>query len=148
MRYRQCTRNSLVPRWYKKNPPLAQWVKRQRYQYTLRIQGQPSSAITEERVKILVEAGFISDSQAAVWEEHLEELKAFRKTQRHCNVPRVYVDNRSLGNWVQRQHSQYTYFKEGKKYTMTTQRVHDLESTGFEWHHRPTRYRKKKNQLV
>jgi hypothetical protein len=145
MRYRHRTGNCLVPHCYKENPTLARWVKRQRYQYTLMMEGQPSSAMTEERVKILEEAGFVWDSQAAIWEERLEELKAFRKTQRHCNVPTGYSENISLGNWVKCQRRQYMLLKEGKKSNMTTQRVDDLDSIGFEWQLRPSRYPKKKN---
>jgi hypothetical protein len=148
MRYRQRTGNCLVPNCYKENPTLARWVKRQRYQYTLMIEGQPSSAMTGDRVAILEEAGFVWDSQAASWEERLEELKAFRKTQRHCNVPTGYSENISLGNWVKRQRRQYMFLNEGRKSNMTTQRIHDLESIGFEWKLRPSRYTKKKNLLV
>jgi hypothetical protein len=148
MNYRQRTGNCLVPYSYKKNQTLARWVKRQRYQYKLMIEGHPSSAMTEERVTILEEAGFVWDSQAASWEERLEELKVFRKTRRHCNVPTGYIDNISLGNWVQCQRRQYMLLKEGRKSNMTTQRVHDLESVGFEWQLRPSRYPKKKNQPV
>jgi hypothetical protein len=145
MRYRQRTGNCLVPSCYKENPALPRWVKRQRYQYTLMIEGQPSSAMTEERVKILEEAGFVWDSQAASWQERLEELKAFRKTQRHCNVPTGYIENIPLVNWVKCQRRQYLFLKEGRKSNMTTQRIDDLESIGFEWQLRPSRYAKKKN---
>jgi hypothetical protein len=148
MCYRQRTGNCLVPYSYKENHTLARWVKRQRYQYKLMIEGHPSSAMTEERVTILEEAGFVWDSQAASWEERLKELKVFRKTRRHCNVPTGYIDNISLGNWVQCQRRQYMLLKEGRKSNMTTQRVHDLESVGFEWQLRPSRYPKKKNQPV
>jgi hypothetical protein len=145
MRYRQRTGNCLVPHFYKENPALARWVKRQRYQYTLMIKGQPS-AMTEERLTILKEAGFVWDLHAAVWEERLEELKIFRKTYRHCNVPTRYSSNNfSLGRWVACQRHHYTLLKEGKKSNLSAQRVHDLESIGFEWQLRPFRYPKKKN---
>jgi hypothetical protein len=144
-RYCQRTGNCLVPNCYKESPTLARWVKRQRYQYTLMIEGQ-TSAMTEERVKMLEEVGFVWDSQAASWEERLEELKVFRKTQRHCNVPTGYSENISLGTWVKCQRRQYTLLKDGRKSYMTTQRIHDLESIGFEWQLRPYRYiMKKKN---
>jgi hypothetical protein len=145
MRYRQRTGDCRVPHCYKENTALARWVKRQRYQYRLMMEGQPSSHMTEERVKILEEAGFVWDSQAATWEERLEELKAFCKTQRHCNVPTGYSENISLGNWVKCQRRQYMLFKEDKKSNMTAQRVNDLESIGFEWQVFPSYYPRKKN---
>jgi hypothetical protein len=102
--------------------------------------------MTEERVKILEEAGFVWDSQAAIWEERLEELKAFRKTQQHCNVPIGYSENVLLGTWVKCQRRQYMLLKEGKKSYISTQRIHDLESIGFEWQISPSssRYSKQK----
>ena len=42
----------LVPHTYKENLPLARWVKRQRYQYKLMMEGKPST-MTEERVSLL-----------------------------------------------------------------------------------------------
>jgi hypothetical protein len=142
MCYRQRTGTGLVPLCYKENQSLARWVNRQRYQYTLMIESRPSSAMTKERAKILEEAGFVWDSQADIWEERLEDLKAFRKTQRHCNVPRGYSENISLANWVKCQRHQYMLLKKGRKSNMTTHRVHDLESIGFEWQLRPSKLKK------
>jgi hypothetical protein len=97
MRYRKRTGNCLGFQCYKENPILIRWAMRQRDRYTLMMEGQ-RSAMTEERVKILEETGFFWDSQAVLWEERLEELKAFRKTQRHCRVPRPFRENLPLGN--------------------------------------------------
>jgi hypothetical protein len=103
MRYRKRTGNCLGFQCYKENPILIRWAMRQRHQYTLMMEAQPS-AMTEERVKILEETGLVWDSQAALWEERLEELKAFRKTTVHTSFaishalmphhhhPRIIVD--------------------------------------------------------
>ena len=34
------------------------------------------------------------------WEKRLKELEAFEKEHGHCNVPKKYSPNSSLGNWV------------------------------------------------
>lgn len=41
------------------------------------------------------------------WNEHYEELKAFKGRYGHCNVPRGYKENVKLGRWVDKQRSSY-----------------------------------------
>jgi hypothetical protein len=67
---------SQVPHTYAENPPLARWVKRQRYQYKLKIESKQST-MTDERIIMLENIGFIWDSHAAAWEEKLMELKEY-----------------------------------------------------------------------
>ena len=68
--------HSQVPHTYAENPPLARWVKRQRYQYKLKIENKQST-MTDERIIMLENIGFIWDSHAAAWEEKLNELKEY-----------------------------------------------------------------------
>ena len=130
--YREATCNCLVPHTYKENLPLARWVKRQRYQYKLMMEGK-SSTMTEERVKALEEIGFVWDSQGAAWGERLEELKEFRTIYMHCNVPSNYSENPQLATWVKCQRRQYKLHMEGKPSNMTPTRIRELGSIGFEW---------------
>lgn len=130
--YRRQTGHCLVPHTYKENLPLARWVKRQRYQYKLMMEGK-SSTMTEDRVKALEDIGFIWDSQGAAWEERLGELADFRKTFHHCNVPSNFSDNPQLATWVKCQRRQYKLHVEGKPSNMTKKRISQLESLGFEW---------------
>jgi hypothetical protein len=67
---------SQVPHTYKENPPLARWVKRQRYQYKLKVENKQST-MTDERIILLENIGFIWDSHAAAWAEKLNELKDY-----------------------------------------------------------------------
>ena len=85
----------LVPLHWSPNPPLGHWVKRQRSQYTFKITGRRSS-LTEEREGALRNLGFVWDSHAALWEERLNELRAFRGDHGHCQVPSRYVENPKL----------------------------------------------------
>ena len=112
--------------------PLARWVKRQRYQYRLRMEGKPS-AMTNERAKALEDLGFIWDSHSAAWDERLKELVEFKNTHRHCNVPSNYTANPSLASWVKSQRRQYKLFREGQPSTMTINRIIELEKISFEW---------------
>jgi len=39
----------------------------------------------------------------------------------------------SLGNWVTKQRFRYKLYREGKQSPVTTERIRELESVGFEW---------------
>jgi hypothetical protein len=121
-----------VPHTYQANPALARWVKRQRYQYKLRLESK-ASTMTQERVAFLEKIGFVWDSHVAAWEERKSELLDYRAQYGHCNVPSNYSPNRQLAVWVKRQRRQYKFFCDTKPSSMTTDRISTLESLGFEW---------------
>jgi hypothetical protein len=91
--------NCQVPHAYKKNIELARWVKRQRYQYKLMVEGKQST-MTAERVKLLEGIGFIWDSHAATWEERLNELRDYASVHGDCNVPSSFRENPKLATWI------------------------------------------------
>ena len=111
---------------------MAQWVKRQRYQYKLRQDGKRST-LSDERVRLLNDLGFIWNSHDAVWEERLNELLLFKKIYGHCIVPSSYDPNPQLAVWVKRQRRQYKFLQEGKSTSMTPERIAKLEQHGFAW---------------
>ena len=127
----------LVPHKWKGNPELAQWVKRQRYQYKLKMQGRHST-LTDERLKCLNNMGFVWDSHKATWDERYNELVAFRKIHGHTNVPSGDSVYPQLSVWVKCQRRQYRLFydtnlEERMKSTMTIERIQQLDSIGFIW---------------
>jgi hypothetical protein len=71
--------------------------------------------------------------RASAWEDRLSELADYRKIHWNCNVPQNYKGNRKLGTYVTTQRSHYMLYKEGKTSNMTTFRIQELESMGFEW---------------
>lgn len=124
--------NCQVPHTFSKNPALARWVKRQRYQYKLRSENKPST-MTEERIAVLERIGFVWDSHVAGWDERMNDLIEYKKAYGHCNVPSNYPSNRQLAVWVKRQRRQYKFFLDGKPSSMTEERIASLENVGFEW---------------
>jgi hypothetical protein len=66
-------------------------------------------------------------------EDRLSELADYRKTHGHCNVPRFYSENYTLGRWVSKQRTQYRLHLEGKESQMSLPRIQELESLDFEW---------------
>lgn len=122
----------LVPHTFPENPALARWVKRQRYQYGLYQQNKPSS-MTEDRIVILENIGFIWDSHEAAWQERLKELLEFKKVYGTCAVPSKYSPNPQLARWVKCQRRQYRLYWEGKPSNMNIDRETALKNAGFEW---------------
>lgn len=127
-----CNNHCLVPNQFPQNPPLAEWVKRQRYQYKLKGLGKHSS-MSGDRVIALEKLGFVWNSHDAVWEERLKELKKYKSIYSNTNVPSKYEQNPQLAIWVKRQRRQYKFLVGGKPSTMTPYRVEKLREIDFSW---------------
>lgn len=97
--YREKHGNCLVPNAFKQNTRLAEWVKRQRYQYKLKSLGQHNS-MTDERIRQLESLGFVWNSHDQTWEERFNELLKFKRVKGHCDVPSGYKPNPQLAIWV------------------------------------------------
>lgn len=121
-----------VPLNWPVNTSLAHWVKRQRHQYRVKMEGK-HSAMTDERQTALEKLGFIWDSHAAVWEERLGELREYRGKHGHCNVPKKYPQNQSLAVWVKCQRRQYKLKSEGRDNNMSPERYSKLIALGFDF---------------
>ena len=85
---------------------LIHWVKRQRYQYKLKMEGRPST-MTDERMEKLEKVGFVWDAHASIWHERLQELKAYHQIHGHCNVPSKFASNPKLAVWAKCQRRQW-----------------------------------------
>ncbi|CAJ1954873.1 unnamed protein product [Cylindrotheca closterium] len=133
VQFRRETGHCRVPHKYKANLGLARWVKRQRYQYRLRQEGDLTSTMTDYRLQKLEKVGFIWFSHASTWEQRLMELKAFRDENGHCNVSSSYPANPKLAVWVKCQRRQHKLFKLSKSSHMTPERIEALEEIGFKW---------------
>ena len=135
VQFKRINGHCLVPNNWNLNSPLALWVKRQRYQYKLKNEGQHST-LTEEREAALEALGFVWDSHGAVWEERLNELRAFKNVRGHCCVPANFKENHQLAIWVKCQRRQYKLFCDGKRSNMNQERITKLVDLGFVWNPR------------
>lgn len=133
--FRERFEHCLVPHNWCENIPLAQWVKRQRYQFKLKQRGGHST-MTDERQQALEDMGFVWDSHRATWEERLHELRDFQKELGHCNVPSMHPENPKLSVWVKCQRRQFRLFRRGEKSNMTGERIEMLSALGFVWNPR------------
>jgi len=125
--------NCLVPHTYAPNPLLARWVKRQRRQYKLRLEGCPHSTMTSERIGILNKEGFVWDSHEITWMRKYYDLVDYRKIYGHCRVPSCSKECPQLATWVKCQRRQFRLRREGKSSAMTKERIKLLDDIGFSW---------------
>lgn len=65
LKYKSKHNHMMVPNRCKEDPPLGQWVSRQRAYYKLLKQGKKSSTMTQERIQKLEEAGFVWDGRGS-----------------------------------------------------------------------------------
>jgi hypothetical protein len=129
-RFQRDFNHCLVPLNWPRNPSLAHWVKRQRHQYRMEMEGKHST-MTDERLTLLEDLGFVWDSHAASWEERWNELSCFRDRHGQCNVPKKYPENPQLAIWVKCQRRQFKLLSEGKNSNMTRERIEKLSLLGF-----------------
>jgi hypothetical protein len=62
-----------------------------------------------------------------------QKLQEFAKDNKHCKVPKGYLKDPELANWVRNQRLEYANLKRNKKTRMTTDRVDRLNEMGFKW---------------
>lgn len=110
-----------VPRSDRK---LHTWTATQRIQYSALQVRHP------EKVVQLNSIGFnwriTHDDQ---WMAKYKALLQYKQTHGDCLVPRKYSDDRSLGQWVNKQRCFYTYRMTGRENAMNDTRVKLLEET-------------------
>ena len=71
---------------------LGQWVNYQR---------KNKSELTDDRLRLLNEVGFIWDILTEQWESGINALKKFKTREGHCRVPQSHIaDGYRLGQWV------------------------------------------------
>jgi hypothetical protein len=128
----------LVPHISATNPRLGQWVKRQRYQYTLK-QNKRHSTMSDDRELALERLGFVWDHRGAAWMEHWNQLCEYQKRNGHSNVTssnNADPENRQLATWVKDQRRHYRLHKRGEGSILTPERICKMESLGFVWNPR------------
>lgn len=121
-----------VPLEYEQDPSLGTFVNLQRAEYR-KLKANKPSALTPERVADLEAIGFswAARDTHALWMERYTELKEFRDKNGHCNVPKVYSSNPSLGYWVNEQRFQYRRLMKKKTSYMNKDKIRMLNELDF-----------------
>lgn len=109
-----------VPLKYKVNPPLRNWVDKQRKDLK---QGN----LSEDRKARLKLIGFQVVLRTGPWEERYLELVEYSRQHGNTNVKERYDLNPQLGRWVSRQR---VYYNKGTLSEDRTTRLHEI---GFQF---------------
>lgn len=121
--------NTEVPHHHK---TLGRWVANQRQAYKLFHNPNKQSSMTQERIAALDAVGFQWEIQCP-WQSRFQELMEYQQQHGDCLVPYSYPPNPKLGRWVNRQRLEYSYVRQGKKSSMTEERMAILKSIDFEF---------------
>jgi hypothetical protein len=109
----------IVPTEYEPNPALGRWVSWTRHQ-------KKRGKLDKEKVRCLDALGFCWAPQDT-WNQHIRDLKTFKKEHGHCDVPMRYPPNPVLGHWV----NGVRQWK--KRGALAEDRVRCLAALGFSW---------------
>eukprot|EP00934_Nitzschia_sp_Nitz4_P002108 Nitzschia sp. Nitz4//scaffold256_size27904//11125//14572//NITZ4_008168-RA/size27904-snap-gene-0.11-mRNA-1//-1//CDS//3329544408//2108//frame0 len=90
----------------------------------------------------------LTDYQAALWKKRYRELIRFRERHGHCLVPHKWHENLALATWVKRQRYQWKLRQQGKRSTLTTDRLDALSRLGFVWDSHNATWEERFNELV
>ncbi|GFH43892.1 hypothetical protein CTEN210_00365 [Chaetoceros tenuissimus] len=129
-RYGHCN----VPLKHKDVPTLGNWCRAMKANYQLIQRGKkPLRRLNQEMIDKLDSIGFPwKVSKCRTFQEHLSDLKEFKKKYGHCNVTSKY--NPALAGWCAEIRKGYKHFVSGKKaasYNLTPSMVDQLEQLGF-----------------
>ena len=92
-----------------------------------KFQEQGKAKITPERIQILESIGFEWDPQKVAWQRMYEQLQDFVRQHGHAKVPKGFVHNPELANWVRNQRLEHCNGR------MTPERIALLDKLGFVW---------------
>ncbi|KAL9182351.1 hypothetical protein ACHAXT_013003 [Thalassiosira profunda] len=79
----------------------------------------------------LAGSGGVAGSAFQRWIDDLAHFRA--KNGGDCNVPLKYADYPGLGNFVNRQRTEFRKLQQGKSSSMTRSKIRQLDSVGFVW---------------
>jgi predicted helicase len=119
--YKQTHGDCNVPIGFSENPKLATWCSNQRGAYK-------SGKQLPDRIKRLVDIGFVWNPLADAWEKMFAELVEYMQTHGDCNVSARWAENPQLGNWVRVQRERYTARNRNK---LQPDRIKRLSDLGF-----------------
>jgi len=74
-----------------------------------------------------------STGEGGSWERRYSELLEFKRLHNHCEVPQNYVENTSLGTWVNKQRMEQKNRIEGKNSSLNDSRLERLQRISFRW---------------
>jgi len=113
-----------------KKDPLGIWCSGQVIAYNKFMRGK-KSYMTERKINMLNEIGFVWDRNSNTWNNQFDLLKKFHDKEGHCRVPRNH-ENPPFYNWVVKQRQHWRNFENNRtKPCQTDEQWNLLNSLGF-----------------
>ena len=109
-----------VPQRYKGNISFGHWIG------TVR-QLKKYGKLPKEDINKLNSLGFIWGYEEYIWQQRIKELKEFRKTYGHCNVPSKFKNNIILANWA------LSIRRLKDRGRLSKNQITELDKLGFIW---------------
>ena len=130
VRYQAQCGNHITPRSCQADRKLVSWVGEQRKQYKC-IQRGIETPLTQARIDLLDEIGFVWNAHEAAWDRNFHDLVTFHKTYGTWTIPAEEPGYRKLSLWVKEQRRQKKLMEQGKPSHITIERIRRLEDAGF-----------------
>jgi len=128
----------------KRKHSLGVWCNGQIFEFNKWQAGNPSY-MTQRKIDLLNDIGFVWDRNSSAWMKRWEALKAFHAKHSHCRIPKDCEDQ-VLYRWVTKERIKYRNFVSKKKPHQTEEQWKLLKSIGFMDGKRPcSKKRKRKN---
>lgn len=123
--YQDLNGDTLVPADYPADPPLGNWVARQRRRYS-------ANELQKDRIKALEDIGFSWEVLNDNWDKYYAQLCEFYVEHGHTRVPR---SDRFLWSWVDRQRRQIRQHGNASSGDSSNlmNRIDALNKVGFDW---------------
>jgi len=101
-----------------------------------KIQQGKTRYISQEKIDMLNQIGFIWDKRGQLWKDNYAKLKLFKEQQGHCNVTSTNNGgDKSFGTWAAKQKKKYSNYKEGKnvklEHTLTDEQANLLDAIDY-----------------
>lgn len=132
--------HSNVPEHYPQNPALGKWCMNQRTYYNRLCRGEMSS-LTEERIHLLEDVGFVWHHWQHKFDQMLNRLSDFYREHGHVRIPTSDTNNEDLRYWITFQRYSYHQRQRDLEYrgvssvSLTKERIQAIESAipDFSW---------------
>lgn len=119
-----------IPRVLLAGTRLGTWINEQRKQYKCFQKGM-DTPLTQARIDVLDQIGFVWNAQEAAWQRNFHELVSIHERYGTWIVPPDHPANRKLCLWVKEQRRHGKLLMQGMPSHMTAERAQQLEKVGF-----------------
>jgi len=135
LQFKEQHHNCNVQRPFQEDQALASWVSTQRYAYK-------KQQLSRDKIQQLESIGFEWERHNNQWQQMVGQLLKFKEQHNHCNVPQRFQQDQALASWVNTQRKAY------KKQQLSSDKIQQLESIGFEWERHNNQWQQMVGQLL